>query len=93
MRRRDAKERGRGATPPRDETGGVPLTTIRISSRVDEAVWNELRNLARETRRSVSEVLSEAMEEYVARRRVRADALQHLEDSMRENEELGKLLE
>lgn len=69
------------------------MTTIRISSRVDEAVWNELRNLARETRRSVSEVLSEAMEEYVARRRVRADALQHLEDSMRENEELGKLLE
>ncbi|MCY3591832.1 MAG: ribbon-helix-helix domain-containing protein [Acidobacteria bacterium] len=69
------------------------MTTIRISSRVDEAVWNELRNLARETKRSVSEVLSEAMEEYVARRRVRADALQHLEDSMRENEELGKLLE
>ncbi len=69
------------------------MTTIRISSRVDEAVWNELRNLARETKRSVSEVLSEAIEEYVARRRVRADALQHLEDSMRENEELGKLLE
>ena len=69
------------------------MTTIRISSRVDEAVWNELRNLARETKRSVSEVLSEAIEEYLARRRARPDVLRHLEDAMRENEELGKLLE
>ena len=69
------------------------MTTIRISSRVDEAVWNELRNLARETKRSVSEVLSEAIEEYLARRRARPDVLRHLEDSIRENEELGKLLE
>jgi len=69
------------------------LTTIRISSRVDEAVWNELRSLARETKRSVSEVLSEAIEEYLARRRARPNVLRHLEDSIRENEELGKLLE
>ena len=69
------------------------MTTIRISSRVDEAVWNELRNLARETKRSVSEVLSEAIEEYLARRRARPNVLRHLEDSIREIEELGKLLE
>ncbi len=69
------------------------MTTIRISSRVDEAVWNELRSLARETKRSVSEVLSEAIEEYLARRRARPNVLRHLEDSIRENEELGKLLE
>ncbi len=68
------------------------MTTIKISSRVDEAAWNELRNLARETKRSVSGVLSEAIEEYLERHRVRPDALRHLEDSMRENEELGKLL-
>ncbi len=69
------------------------MTTIRISSRVDEAAWNELLDLARETKRSVSEVLSEAIEKYLARRRARPDVLRHLEDSMRENEELGKLLE
>ncbi|MYA08591.1 MAG: ribbon-helix-helix protein, CopG family [Holophagales bacterium] len=69
------------------------MTATEISLKVDEAVWNELRNLARETERSVSEVLSEAIEEYLARRRARPDVLRHLEDSMRENEELGKLLE
>ena len=68
------------------------MTTIKISSRVDEAAWNELRNLAKETKRSVSGVLSEAIEEYLARHPVRPDALRRLEDSMRENEELGKLL-
>ena len=68
------------------------MTTIKIGSKVDEAAWTELRDLARETKRSVSEVLSEAIEEYLARHRVRPDALRHLEDSTRENEELGKLL-
>ena len=68
------------------------MTTIRIRSKVDEATWNELRDLARESKRSVSELLSEAVEEYLARRRVRPDPVRHLEDSMRENEELGKLL-
>ena len=62
------------------------------ASKVDEAAWNELRDLARETKRSVSGLLSEAVEEYLARRRVRPDVLRHLEDSMRENEELAKLL-
>lgn len=68
------------------------MTTIKISSKVDEAAWTELRGLARETKRSVSEALSEAIEEYLARHRVRPDPHRHLDDSMRENEELGKLL-
>ena len=68
------------------------MTTIRIRSKVDEAAWNELRDLARESKRSVSELLSEAVEEYLARRRVRPDVLGHLEDSMRENEKFGKRL-
>ena len=88
----------RGSTEERrgpcrsEETGGVPMTAIKISSKVDEAAWNELRDLARKTKQDVSGVLSEAIEEYLARRRGRPEALQHLDDSMRENEELGKLL-
>ncbi len=66
---------------------------IVISAKLDEAVWNELRGLARATGRDVSEVLSEVVEEYLARRRVRPDVLRHMEDSMRENEELGELVE
>lgn len=68
------------------------MAAIKITSEVEEAAWNELLDLARETGRSVSELLSEAVEEYLERRRVRPDVLRHLEDSMRENEELGKLL-
>ena len=68
------------------------MSMIKISSKVDEAAWNELREFARETRRTVSGVLSEAVEEYLARRHVRPHVLRHLEDSMRENDELGKLL-
>lgn len=68
------------------------MAAIKISSKVDEAAWNELRDLARETERKVSGLLSEAVEEYLARCRVRPDVPRHIEDSMRENEELGKLL-
>lgn len=68
------------------------MSAIKISSKVDEAAWNELRELARDTKRSVSGLLTEAVEEYLARRRVRPSVLKHLDDSMRENEELGKLL-
>ena len=88
----------RGSTEERrgpcrsEEPGGVPMTAIKISAKVDEAAWNELRDLARETNRSVSAVLSEAIEEYLVRRGVRPDALRHLDESMLENEELAKLL-
>ena len=40
----------------------------------------------------MSGLLTEAVEEYVARRRVRPSVLRHLDDSIAENEELGKLL-
>lgn len=68
------------------------MTRIKISSKVDEAVWAELRLLARETHSSVSGLLTEAIADYVRRRRVRPEVLSHLEQSMDENEELGRLL-
>ena len=42
--------------------------------------------------RNVSELLTEAISDYLRRRRVRPVVLDHLADSMNENEELGKLL-
>lgn len=68
------------------------MQSIKISSKVDEETWNELKALARETHRNVSGLLTEAVREYVRRKRVRPEVLNHLEDSMNENEELGKLL-
>ncbi|MGB7934337.1 MAG: hypothetical protein WCH04_19350 [Gammaproteobacteria bacterium] len=68
------------------------MHSIKISSKVDEATWNELKELAAETHQNVSGLLTEAIREYVTRKRVRPVVLNHLEQSIAENEELGKLL-
>ena len=68
------------------------MAAIKISSKVDEAAWQELRDLARESHQNISGVLSEAIREYVHRRRVRPVVLKHLEESLAENEELGRRL-
>jgi predicted transcriptional regulator len=68
------------------------MQNIKISSKVDEAVWSELKALAKEQHQNVSGLLTEAISEYVKRRRIRPEVLNHLEDSMAQNDELGKLL-
>jgi predicted transcriptional regulator len=62
------------------------MTAIKISSKV------ELRALAEESHQSVSGLLTEAIREYVQRRRVRPVVLQHLDDSIEQNRRLGELL-
>lgn len=68
------------------------MPTIKISSKVEEAVWDELKAVARESHQNVSGLLTEAISEYLRRRRVRPVVKSHLNNSIRENEELGKLL-
>jgi len=68
------------------------MDSIKISSKVDEDIWNELKALAAETHQNVSGLLTEAIREYVNRKRVRPIVLNHLEQSIAENEDLGKLL-
>ncbi|WP_405236136.1 hypothetical protein [Lentisalinibacter orientalis] len=68
------------------------MTAIKISSKVDEKVWAELRAMADESHQSVSGLLTEAISEYLQRRRVRPDVLKHLDDSIDENRRLGELL-
>jgi hypothetical protein len=68
------------------------MAAIKISSKVEESVWTELRALADESHQNVSGLLTDAIREYVRRRRVRPEVLQHLEDSIARNEDLGKLL-
>ena len=68
------------------------MPSVKISSKIEEKVWSDLKELAGETHQNVSGLLTEAVREYVERRRVRPVVLRHLEDSMRENEQLGKLL-
>ena len=68
------------------------MAAIKISSKVEESVWEELKELAEESHRNISGLLTEAIREYITRRRVRPVVLRHLDDSIAENEKLGRLL-
>ncbi len=68
------------------------MPAVKISSKVDEGTWRQLKELAEESHQSISGLLTDAIEEYVRRRRVRPDVLRHLDDSIADNEELGRLL-
>ena len=68
------------------------MAAIKISSKVEESAWNELRELAEESHQTISGVLTDAIREYVSRRRVRPEVMRYLEESMRENDELGRRL-
>jgi predicted transcriptional regulator len=68
------------------------MAAIKISSKVEEAQWQALQELARESHQSISGLLTEAISDFVRKRRLRPAVLDHLENSMAENEELGKRL-
>lgn len=68
------------------------MAAIKISSKVEQAEWRALQRLAKESHQSISGLLTEAIREFVRKRRMRPAVLEHLEASMDENEELGKRL-
>ena len=68
------------------------MASIKISSKVEQAEWKALQDLARESHQSISGLLTEAIADYVRKRRMRPAVMDHLEDAMQENEELGHRL-
>ena len=68
------------------------MATIKISSKVEQTEWLALQELARESHQTISGLMTEAIRDYVRRRRLRPLVLDHLEASMAENEELGRRL-
>ena len=68
------------------------MASIKISSKVEQAEWKALQDLARESHQSFSGLLTEAIGDYVRKRRLRPTVMDHLDDSMQENEELGRRL-
>ena len=68
------------------------MAKIKISSKVEQREWEALQALAKESSQSISGVLSEAVADYVRKRRLRPVVMDHLEDSIEQNEELAKLL-
>lgn len=68
------------------------MAVVKISSQVEDAEWAALQDIARKSHQSISGLLTEAIAEYVRKRRLRPIVLDHLEASMDENEELGRRL-
>ncbi len=68
------------------------MAAIKISSKVEEKDWQALQALARESHQSISGLLTEAISDYVRKRRLRPVVATHLEASIADNEELGRRL-
>jgi len=68
------------------------MPAVKISSKIEEKIWQDLKSFAGDTHQSVSGLLTEAVREFLERRRVRPVVLEKLKRSLDENEELGKLL-
>jgi predicted transcriptional regulator len=68
------------------------MASIEITAEIDEKAWEDLRALASESHQSIFGLLTEAIRDYVRRRRIRPEVLRHLESSIEENDELGRLL-
>lgn len=66
--------------------------SIKISTLVDEKVWEAIKDLSQETHQSLSGLVTEALDEYIRKKRLRPDFLKNMEKSIEENEELGHLL-
>jgi len=65
------------------------MAKIKISSKVEQCEWEALQAIAYESNQSIAGLLSEAVADYVRKRRLRPEVLSHLEDSINENEKLG----
>lgn len=68
------------------------MASIKISSKVEQSEWRALQELAQESHQSISGLLTEAIGDYVRKRRMRPAVMEHLEDSIEDNEALGQRL-
>jgi predicted transcriptional regulator len=68
------------------------MALIKVSSQVEEQVWLDLKEIAAESHQSLSGLVTEAIRDFVARRRVRPVVLDQLRESMDEHAELGRKL-
>ncbi len=64
----------------------------KISTIVDEKVWEEFKKLAQEGHQNIGGLLSEALSDFLRKKQLRPDVVEIMEKSMSENVKLGKLL-
>ena len=54
------------------------MAKIKISSKVEQSEWEALQAIAYESNQSIAGLLSEAVADYVRKRRLRPEVLSHL---------------
>ena len=69
------------------------MAAIKISSKVEEAAWQGLQELARESHQSISGLLTEAISDYLRKRRLRPEINTHLRESLTSNAGLAERLD
>ena len=65
---------------------------IKISTTVDEKVWEEFKELSDETHQSITGLLTEALKDFVRKKRVRPVFIEQMGKSIEENEKICHLL-
>ncbi|MBI4237670.1 MAG: hypothetical protein HY696_04520 [Deltaproteobacteria bacterium] len=65
---------------------------LKVSTIVDAKIWREFKRLAEDSHQNLSGLLTEALADFLQRKRVRPTFLKHMEASLQENEQLGRLL-
>jgi len=68
------------------------MASVKISSSMDEMVWEDLQRHSKESSQSISGLLTKAVKEFLNRKTLRQEVLESMEDSFNQNEELGQLL-
>ena len=68
------------------------MKAIKFATIIDEKVLKELKIFAKETERSLSKIVTEAIDEYLKKSRVRPAFKSAVEETLSENEELLKRL-
>jgi len=69
------------------------MAAIKISSKVEETAWQDLQALAKESHQSISGLLTEAISDYLRKRRLRPEIKAHLRESLSSNAGLVERLD
>jgi hypothetical protein len=68
------------------------MTAIKISSKIEAKAWRELQLMARESHQSIAGLLTEAVSDYLRKRRIRPDVVATMDRLLDEHAELARLL-
>ncbi|KPJ91818.1 MAG: hypothetical protein AMJ55_10905 [Gammaproteobacteria bacterium SG8_15] len=68
------------------------MAKIKITINIKESSWKALKQLAKESNKTMPEILTEAINDYVRKHRVYPSVLKHLEQSVLDNADLGHTL-